>query len=181
METLTNGSFPDKYKNVSTVVLYGENASRSVDPQLARHAAAIFDQINATELVMVEIVPDIYLAGLQRIASSIKYLSLYSYLGNFFKRPCDVLPNLEELHLELMDMAGMDLSSCSRLKKLWVRGYFAPTDVSVFANKTFHMCHWHVNYLDQQILSSAPFSLLCCESKSKRLTGHQLIKTDTSH
>lgn len=130
METLTNGEFPDTYKAVSTVIMYGENVTTTVEPLLAYHVAAIFEQIRATELIVVEIVPDIYLAGLPHIAAHIKYLSLYSYFGNQFKRPCDVLPHLEELHMELMEMAGMDLSSCKRLKKLWVRGDFAPTDVS---------------------------------------------------
>lgn len=129
MEFFTIDKFPKKYESVSTVIMYGENVNTTVNHNLHKYATAIFDRITAVdELIVIEIVPDAYFLGLNYTEIHIKYLTLYSYLGSFFNKPCDLFPNLEELTIELTEMDRMDLSSCHRLKKVWVRGFFATSD-----------------------------------------------------
>lgn len=141
MEILTIDKFPKKYESVSTVIMYGENANTTMNQNVHKYAAAIFDRITAAdELIVIEIVPDEYLHGLNYTDVNIKYLTLYSYQGSFFNKPCDLLPNLEELTLELTEMGRMDLSSCHQLKKVWVRGFFASSDSVSISIDALYVC-----------------------------------------
>lgn len=129
MELFTIDKFPKEFESASTVIMYGENVNSTVNHNLHKFATAIFDRIDAAdELIVIEIVPDAYFHGLNSTDINIKYLTLYSYLGSFFNKPCDLFPNLEELTIELTEMGQMDLSSCHRLKKVWARGFFATSD-----------------------------------------------------
>lgn len=137
MDVFTNGTFPRKLAAVKTVVLYSENVTTTVNASLTQSVTSMFDKIKVfNELIVVEMVPDIYLHGLNSTRSRTKYLALYSYLGDFFNRPCDLFPELKELTLDITGMSGMDLTSCQRLEKLSIRGYYASSDsvsVLIFA------------------------------------------------
>lgn len=129
MDTFTNGNFPNELASVATVIIYGENVTSTMNASLTQNITSMYDKITAfNELIVIEMVPQIYLDGLKRIGSKLKHLSLYSYLGDFFNNPCDLFPELEELTIDITPMSRMDLNSCRRLKKLTVRGYFTTAD-----------------------------------------------------
>lgn len=136
MQSLVKDDFPKI--SVSTVIIQSDSVNSTIPISLKEPVSQMFsaNKLEFNELIIAESVPDAYVIPLENspLRLGIKYLSLYAYYigsGNPFKNPCDILPELEELRLELMDMGGMNLDSCKNLKRVWVQGYHTFDSVGI--------------------------------------------------
>lgn len=134
------GVFPAQ--SVSTVIIQSDGVSSEklyMTPLLKQSVKDFFPKLPGfEELIIAESVPAFYLQALkddklQRMRSNIRYLTLYAYseYRDVFERPCDHLPELEELRLELMDLEHIKLESCTKLQKVVIQGYHSFTAVKV--------------------------------------------------